>query len=69
MADLCAHIGQVLGVPVVDGVAAGTQLVESLVNLRLATSKLGELALPPAKPMKGLLEGFALQAPALKRAA
>ena len=38
-------------------------------NLRLATSKLGELALPPAKPMKGLLEGFALQAPALKRAA
>ncbi len=25
MADLCEHIGQVLGVPVVDGVAAGTQ--------------------------------------------
>lgn len=69
MADLCAHIGQVLGVPVVDGVAAGTQLVESLVNLRLSTSKRGELALPPAKPMAGLLEGFTLQAPALKRAA
>ncbi|NDZ15651.1 Asp/Glu/hydantoin racemase [Variovorax sp. WS11] len=69
MADLCAHIGQVLGVPVVDGVAAGTQLVESLVNLRLSTSKRGELALPPAKPVAGLLEGFTLQAPALKRAA
>ena len=69
MADLCAHIGQVLGVPVVDGVAAGTQLVESLVNLRLSTSKRGELALPPAKPVAGLLEGFTLQVPALKRAA
>ncbi|NGM90676.1 aspartate/glutamate racemase family protein, partial [Parapusillimonas sp. SGNA-6] len=71
MADLCAHIGQVLGVPVIDGVAAGTQLIESLVNLRLATSKRGELAQPLPKPIVGLLEGFTLAAPApaLKRAA
>ncbi|CAN7579734.1 aspartate/glutamate racemase family protein [Variovorax sp. LjRoot84] len=71
MADLCAHIGQVLGVPVVDGVAASTQLIESLVNLRLCTSKRGELAQPLPKPIAGLLEGFTLPspAPALKRAA
>jgi allantoin racemase len=71
MADLCEHIGQVLGVPVVDGVAAGTQLIESLVSLRLATSKRGELARPLPKPISGLLGDFALPAvpPALKRAA
>ena len=71
MADLCQHISQVLGVPVVDGVAAGTQLVESLVNLRLATSKHGELAHPLPKPMTGLLADFALPSrkPLLQRAA
>ena len=60
MADLCAHIGGVLGVPVIDGVAAGTQLVESLVHLGLRTSKRGELAFPPCKPMSGALEAFTL---------
>lgn len=60
MTDLCAHIGQVLGVPVIDGVAAGTQLVESLVALGLRTSKRGELAHPLPKPMRGALEGFSL---------
>ena len=71
MADFCEHIGQVLGVPVVDGVAAGTQLIESLVSLRLATSKRGELAQPLPKPMAGLLGDFTLPAhpPSLKRAA
>lgn len=61
MTDLCEHISQTLGVPVVDGVAAGTQLLESLVTLKLATSKHGELGRPPAKPMAGLLQPFALQ--------
>ncbi|KQP36274.1 aspartate/glutamate racemase family protein [Pseudorhodoferax sp. Leaf274] len=60
MADLCAHIQQLLGVPVVDGVAAGVQLVESLLALGLGTSKRGELARPLPKPMAGLLEGFTL---------
>jgi allantoin racemase len=71
MADLCEHIGQVLGVPVVDGVAAGTQLIETLVSLRLATGKRGEFARPLAKPVTGLLVDFTLPvaAPALKRAA
>jgi allantoin racemase len=60
MADLCEHVADVLGVPVVDGVAAATRLVESMVALRLRTSKRGELARPLAKPMAGLLEGFTL---------
>ncbi|KQP18107.1 aspartate/glutamate racemase family protein [Pseudorhodoferax sp. Leaf267] len=60
MADLCAHIGSVLQVPVIDGVAAGVQLVESLVTLGLKTSKRGELAHPLPKTMVGLLEGFTL---------
>lgn len=60
MTDLCEHIAGTLGVPVVDGVAAATRLVESLVALGLRTSKRGELAAPPSKPMRGLLEGFAL---------
>lgn len=62
MADLCDAVSQALGVPVVDGVAAGTRLVESLVALGLRTSKRGELAQPLPKPMLGLLTGFSLEA-------
>jgi len=60
MTDLCAHIEQVLAVPVIDGVAAGTKLIESLVALKLRTSKRGELAKPLPKPIIGALEGFTL---------
>ena len=60
MADLCEHIGTLLQVPVIDGVAAGVQLVESLVHLKLRTSKRGELAQPLPKPMAGILQGFSL---------
>ncbi|RCW69364.1 aspartate/glutamate racemase family protein [Pseudorhodoferax soli] len=60
MADLCAHIQQTLAVPVIDGVAAGVQMVESLVALGLRTSKRGELARPLPKSMAGLLAGFTL---------
>ena len=60
MADLCEYIGLTLGVPVVDGVAAATRLVESLVRLGLRTSKHGELASPLPKPIQGLLAGFTL---------
>ncbi|MEZ2294921.1 aspartate/glutamate racemase family protein [Variovorax sp. RCC_210] len=63
MTDLCAHIESVLGVPVIDGVAAGTKLIESLVTLRLRTSKRGELARPLPKRMIGALEGFTLAPP------
>jgi allantoin racemase len=49
MADLCARLAVELGVPVVDGVTAATLEVERLVRLGLRTSKVGELAAPPAK--------------------
>lgn len=61
MTDLCEHIGGLLGVPVIDGVAAATRLVESLVALKLSTSKRGELAHPLPKAMKGALESFTLR--------
>jgi len=51
MADLCADLSRRLGVPVVDGVAAATLQVESLVRMGLRTSTLGEYAAPPAKPL------------------
>ncbi len=60
MTDLCEHIAGLLGVPVIDGVAAGTKLVESMVALGLRTSKRGELAQPLPKPIQGALEGFTL---------
>lgn len=69
MTDLCDYLSQTLGVPVIDGVAAGTQLVESLVALGLRTSKRGELAAPLPKPMTGLLAPFALDPRPVRRAA
>jgi allantoin racemase len=68
MADLCRDLSKALGVPVVDGVAAAVQLVESLAALGLRTSKRGELAAPPGKPMRGLLQSFTLPAPDLRAA-
>jgi allantoin racemase len=59
MADLAERIGDTLGVPVVDGVAAGVKLVEALVALGLRTSKAGELAFPLPKSYGGLVEPFA----------
>jgi len=60
MADGCSYISRHLGVPVVDGVTAAMELVQSLVSLQLATSKQGELAPPLAKPVLGLLQEFSL---------
>jgi allantoin racemase len=58
MADLCREISAEIGVPVVDGVAAATRMVETLVALRLRTGDRGEFARPPAKPYTGLLRDF-----------
>jgi allantoin racemase len=58
MADLCRHISSEIGVPVVDGVAAGTLFVQSLVTLGLGTGKRGEFAPPPPKLYTGMLDGF-----------
>jgi allantoin racemase len=59
MADLCAEIADAIGAPVIEGVSAAVKLVESLVTLRLATAKRGELAYPLPKPYLGLLAEFA----------
>ncbi|MFC4037778.1 aspartate/glutamate racemase family protein [Dactylosporangium siamense] len=55
MADLPAVVSKRVGVPVVDGVAAATLLVQSLVTLGLSTSKHGEFAPPPPKRYTGLI--------------
>jgi allantoin racemase len=60
MADLCAAVSAELGVPVIDGVAAATVLVESLLRLGVATSPRGEYAPPPAKPYTGMLAPFGI---------
>jgi allantoin racemase len=62
MAELCAAVADEVGVPVVDGVAAGTVLAQSLVALGLRPAATGEYALPPAKPVVGLLAGFEIRA-------
>jgi allantoin racemase len=60
MADLCADISSSIGAPVVDGVAAGTLLVQSLVSLGLRTGARREFAPPPAKVYSGLMSSFGL---------
>ncbi len=64
MADLCAVLADEVGVPVIDGVAAGTVLAQSLVALGARPADRGEYAFPPAKPMAGLLSGFEIRADA-----
>lgn len=53
MTDLADALSDELGIPVVDGVRAAVKLAESLVSLRLGTSKHGDLALPLPKVFKG----------------
>jgi allantoin racemase len=60
MADLAADISSRIGVPVVDGVAAATTMVQSLVAMGLRTSTRSEFAAPIAKDVRGLLSDFAL---------
>ncbi|MFT4233599.1 MAG: aspartate/glutamate racemase family protein [Microbacterium sp.] len=49
MADLCARLSAVVGVPVVDGVAASVGLVAGMVRMGVGTSKRDEFAFPPAR--------------------
>ena len=60
MADLASEISKAIGVPVVDGVAAATTMVQSLVSMGLTTSTRCEFAPPRAKDVRGLLSDFAL---------
>ncbi|MFI6366966.1 aspartate/glutamate racemase family protein [Nocardia sp. NPDC050630] len=58
MAELCDHIRDEVGVPVIDGVAAATIAVQSLITLGLRKSGRGEFATPPPKSYRGLLRSF-----------
>jgi allantoin racemase len=59
MADLARELSGEFGSPVIDGVAAATKLVEALVGLGLATSKIGGWAPPLPKPYTGAFARFA----------
>ena len=58
MVDLAAELSEEFGVPVIDGVSAAVKLVESLVALRLQTSKINGYAFPRSKPYIGLFQTF-----------
>jgi len=58
MADLAAELSKEFGVPVIDGVSAAVKLVESLVALRLQTSKINGYAFPRSKPYIGQFQPF-----------
>ena len=60
MADLCQYLSESTGVPVIDGVAAATKTVESLVALGLTTSTRSEYAAPLTKKYTGLLQEFTI---------
>lgn len=60
MADLAHLISEKIGVPVIDGVAAGTLLLQSLATMRIRPNQTGELAPPPAKNYLGLLAQFGI---------
>jgi allantoin racemase len=61
MADLCAAISAEINAPVIDGVAAATVFVESLVRIGVTTGKGNEFARPRPKHYSGLLEPFTLR--------
>lgn len=56
MADLTEEIREAVGLPIVEGVTAAVKLAESLVALRLGTSKFGDLAVPRPKRFTGHFE-------------
>jgi allantoin racemase len=58
MAALAERFWTQFGVPVVDGVAAGTGLATTLARLGLKTSKAGGYAAPGTKAYSGLFERF-----------
>jgi allantoin racemase len=53
MAELAASLAREHGAPVVDGVASAVKLVEALIGLGFATSKLGPYSPPLAKRFTG----------------
>jgi allantoin racemase len=62
MSHLAIRLQDELGVPVIDGVSAALKMVEMLGELRLSTSKRGDLDFPLPKPYAGFLRNFAVGA-------
>ncbi len=60
MTDLCEEIADAIGAPVIDGVVSAVKMVESLVAIRLRTSKRGDWARPLPKAYAGMLAPFAI---------
>ncbi|WP_434361154.1 aspartate/glutamate racemase family protein [Parasalinivibrio latis] len=58
MADLTEIISSTVGLPVIEGVSAAVKMAEGLVSLGLSTSKIGDLAYPRPKILKGELNRF-----------
>ena len=58
MVDLAVEMAAKHGVPVIEGAGAAVKLAETLVGLKLATSKTGGWATPMAKPYGGALAAF-----------
>jgi allantoin racemase len=52
MADLADSLSQRYQLPVLDGLACAVALAESLVRLKLRTSRLGGYASPPAHKLQ-----------------
>jgi allantoin racemase len=55
MAPLADRLSAALEVPVIDGVVAAVKLAEALAGARWRTSKRGDYAAPPVKPITGLM--------------
>jgi Asp/Glu/hydantoin racemase len=60
MAKLAARLPDELGVPAIDGAIAAAKLAESLIDLRLQTSKRLTYAAPIAKAHRGSLGVFSM---------
>ena len=58
MADLARNLEIKHKLPVIEGVSSAVVLAESLVNLKIKTSKVGSYALPRKKEYMGYLNKF-----------
>lgn len=61
LAGLARQIKHLIPVPVVDGIASGVAMCESLVRLECGPHQRGSFAPPPPKPSRGLPEALAAQ--------
>lgn len=61
MTEFCGQLSDVLGVPVIDGVAAATGMLHALVAMGVSTSRRTEYLAPPVKEITGLLAPFEIR--------